>query len=559
MLPQCSHITRKRGVYYYRRRLPRPHDGEVALSLRTKHFREAEHLAMVLDHSFGKAIDVVTDAPNLQAILREYLREALEADLEGHCDTPPGKPVYAVRVDKDQEPVEADLEIVDLLLSDAREDLATRRVPKTAAKEADALMKAHGLPEYQRTALALGILRARVQVFEKSRERLFGAVEPIELEPPLAEQQVSQQEGPTQPAAHSGPPLSELLPNFIEFMVTAGGWRGQTRAQNETTYRMFMEVCGDKPVQAYTRRDATTFYDLLRKLPALWSKKQDWREMKLAGIVEATSGQDVQRITMKTVKRHFSALGRLFAYFKRRGEYEGENPGHGFEFPMKGRASEKRQMWQGQKLVKLFSSPVWTGCHSDARRSRPGDAIIKDERYWLPILGLYHGNRLEEFAQLRREDIRHEEGIWYFDINEVGDKQLKNDQSVRRVPVHPKVIGLGFMEYLETTAPNPDDPVFPLLRPGGPDNKRGYFFTKWWSQYRKTIGVYEKGLDYHSFRHGVTTKLYTAGVPEDRIDELTGHLGGGMSRRVYKKPEFTPLKALHDDIAKVEWPEVDLS
>ena len=29
MLPQCSHITRKRGVYYYRRRVPKPSSGEI--------------------------------------------------------------------------------------------------------------------------------------------------------------------------------------------------------------------------------------------------------------------------------------------------------------------------------------------------------------------------------------------------------------------------------------------------------------------------------------------------------------------------------------------------
>ncbi len=57
MLPQCSHITRKRGVYYYRRRLPRPHDRDVTLSPRTKHLHEAQHPAVALDHSFEKVIE----------------------------------------------------------------------------------------------------------------------------------------------------------------------------------------------------------------------------------------------------------------------------------------------------------------------------------------------------------------------------------------------------------------------------------------------------------------------------------------------------------------------
>jgi integrase len=104
------------------------------------------------------------------------------------------------------------------------------------------------------------------------------------------------------------------------------------------------------------------------------------------------------------------------------------------------------------------------------------------------------------------------------------------------------------------TAPAPSDPLFPLLRPGGPDKKVGYYFTKWWTNYRRAIGLYELGLDYHSFRHGVTTKLFAAGVARDIVDELTGHEGEGTSQTVYKHD--TPLPVLRDAIAKVEWPEL---
>ena len=97
--------------------------------------------------------------------------------------------------------------------------------------------------------------------------------------------------------------------------------------------------------------------------------------------------------------------------------------------------------------------------------------------------------------------------------------------------------------------------MFPELEPGGPDKKRGYYFTKWWTRYRQSIGVHQKGLDYHSFRHGVTTKLYAAGVEEVLVDELTGHDGGGTSRRIYKKE--MPLDVLSTAISKVAWPEVD--
>jgi hypothetical protein len=38
--PGCSHLTKKEGVYYYRRRLPDHLGTDVALSLGTRNFRE---------------------------------------------------------------------------------------------------------------------------------------------------------------------------------------------------------------------------------------------------------------------------------------------------------------------------------------------------------------------------------------------------------------------------------------------------------------------------------------------------------------------------------------
>jgi integrase len=271
--------------------------------------------------------------------------------------------------------------------------------------------------------------------------------------------------------------------------------------------------------------------------------------------VEKSASSEDERLTAKTRKRHFSALGRLFHHLKEH-SLVAENLARGFSFPRKGRANKKRQMWAGDALRKLFESPVWRGCRSKSRRSAKGDLVIRDDKYWLPLLGLFHGNRLEEFAQLRREDIKTDDEIVYFYINGEGGRQIKNEQSTRRVPMHRVVIELGFIEYVQAVAPNADDLVFPELLPGGPDQKLGFYFTKWFSKYRRDVGLYEKGLDYHSFRHGVTTKLFAANVSVPVVDELTGHEGSGTSSKVYKKD--LPLPVLKAAIDAIEWPEVRL-
>jgi hypothetical protein len=553
MVPQSSHITKKRGLYYYRRRIPSTLSDEVVLSLRTRVFRQAEALAIGLDEEFRGLLDNVnrrTDVTDLKAVFRDYLKKRLDFDMARRAESP-NVPMFGWS-EPGMAPAEADLEWVDHELAVARSQLINRSYSQQGPL-IDELMETYGVPEEYRNALAHGIFQANVEAWETIRRRTLGEFTPVRsVEPETvgspATGKVSKQ--------GSGPLLSEALPGFLAYAAKDEGWSGQTLAQNKTSYRMFEEVGGDKRVDEYERRDFTKFYDLLRALPVHYAKSKTWRGLTLSQIVERTKDTDIDRLTNQTVKRHFSALGSLYAYLIMRGDYIGANPAYGFKFPTKGRARDKRKMWQGEPLAKLFNSPVWVGCFSKDRRSRPGSLIIKDEKYWLPLLGLYHGNRLEEFAQLHRSDIRCEDGIWFMDINDEDDKQLKNEQSRRRVPLHPRIKELGFIDYVNQIAADKKDRIFPGLKPGGPDKKLGYFFTKWWTTYRKDVEVYEKGLDYHSFRGGVTTKLSAANISIDIRNELLGHEGQTIDQQNYIKG--LPLRVLADAIAHVHWPEVQL-
>lgn len=563
-LPQCSHIARKRGVYYFRRRLPHPWRGEVALSLRTRHYREAKFLSEALTNRWNQAVgEAMLDQSRLAEILRKELDKLLRNWRERIIEAPYGKPIFMGKFEgSERDANRADLEGTDWVIKQCSADLARRdlRGPETAIRE---IMAEYEIPEEDFQRFGLAWLRVYIEALKKKRSWLEnGPFDFEELVPPAVATPVPAplertQAVPSAEQSASAPPkLSEVLPNFVDLMVSTGEWTGQTKKQNTATYRMFISVCGDKSIAGYSRKDCAAFFDVLRGLPSLYSKKPEWSALPLAEVAQKTKGLEVERLAMKTIKRHFAALGRLFDHLRKRGEITGENPAHGFDFPAgKARANEGRQMWEGEKLKALFSSPVWTGCASEGRRSSPGKTIIRDEKFWLPLLGLYHGNRLEEFAQLLRSDVREEGGIWFLDINDEEAKQVKNAQSRRRVPLHPRLRELGFLDYVKRVAKAPGDNVFPQLKPGGPDSKLGYYFSKWFSRYRQSVGVYEDGLDYHSFRHGVTTKLFGAGVDSVTVNVLTGHEGQGISEKVYLKG--LPLSRLHDAICKVEWAELD--
>lgn len=66
IVARCSHITRKRDIYHYRRRLPGTPGGEVCPRLGALQFREVEHRAPLLDGVFEAALRRLASASHPQ-------------------------------------------------------------------------------------------------------------------------------------------------------------------------------------------------------------------------------------------------------------------------------------------------------------------------------------------------------------------------------------------------------------------------------------------------------------------------------------------------------------
>ena len=121
-----------------------------------------------------------------------------------------------------------------------------------------------------------------------------------------------------------------------------------------------------------------------------------------------------ERLTDKTAKRHLSTLSQYLKYavdkghltFVERGEMVGAHT-----FVLEDGARKQRDAWTSDEPKTLFTSPVWTGCHPTFR-SAPGDQIMRDAKFWLPLLALHHGARVEQFADLYGRDIFCDDGTW---------------------------------------------------------------------------------------------------------------------------------------------------
>lgn len=232
-------------------------------------------------------------------------------------------------------------------------------------------------------------------------------------------------------------------------------------------------------------------------------------------------------------------------------------------------ARDQRGPWTDEELVLLLLSPVWTGCQR-SHRSRPGPHIIRDAKFWIPLLALFHGARLEEFADLYRRDMGCENGTWFFAIRvserEDGHtRRIKTASSKRKIPIHPALLRMGLIEYVAGIAPMQRSPLFPDLPPQGKDGKRGPRITRWFAEYRKAIGVFRKGIARHSFRHNANTRLRGAATnkrQQRHVDYMFGwtgdeHRGGGEGRVRYD--HGPPPSEAVETLVLLQYPELDLS
>lgn len=167
---------------------------------------------------------------------------------------------------------------------------------------------------------------------------------------------------------------------------------------------------------------------------------------------------------------------------------------------------------------------------------------------WVTFTMAYTGCRLEEITGARACDVREEAGFSILDITLNGEgRSLKNESSVRKVPLHPALVAEGLVDYARGLK-DQSGPLFPDL---GQDQfgVRAGIATKHLARLlRKELKILDpRKVAAHSWRHRFVQLCRANSVPTDARKAMTGHVPGdegdkyGGDYPLHKLAEFVAL------------------
>ena len=333
-------------------------------------------------------------------------------------------------------------------------------------------------------------------------------------------------------AKTQGPLISEVLRDYLEEQQRQGVSL-KTISDKRSVTELFIRIVGDLPVSEISREEARKFKSMALRLPPRINRLSDKPPAKL---IEAAK----ETISITTFNNYVKNLNTVFGYAETEG-YIASNPFKGLRIQQKQKANTFRARFTNEDVSKIQTA---------IQKYRDTD---KYYRYWLPILGMYTGARLNELCQLYLSDFVDIDGIQCIHFQATHDDQsLKTPTSERVIPIHSKLVDLGLLDLVEQQRALGHERLFHML---SLHKQNGYSQSpsRWFARLRTSLGFNdaEGRKDFHSFRHTVADSLKQLGVSESVVAGILGHANGGITFQRYGK-DFSP-HVLTEGIDKLKY------
>lgn len=580
-----SHITRRGSIFIYRRRVPSDVRGAAYFggkehfqkSLNTSDLNQAKRLGLIESLRFDGEVEAARNlqlrnaplAPGRDYVLTETALDAIRAEW---WDDEIGRDRAnrrAAEADPDSEwAVELggreDSLVFDMAqLNDPTRALDARRKMKAKVREEIApfaAVKARrrgialGSEDYRRIEDAL--VDAQMDVL---RGRFSAALE-LDVEPST--------EGVRRGRARtvltqSSWTFRQLAKHVADQSKAGGSWKGKI----DQVVVSFEQYLGSpKAISEITTGDITGYIDLLLRTPDRVTMRFPGRTLEQAVAINRTLDKPHKTISPNTIRdTHFAVIRSVFAYAAKL-NWVVPSPADRVRVPGSTKKGGKKSSFKQEELDVFFRLPVFAGCRSETVPGVAGSVRLNDHRFWTPLIMLFSGARPSEIGQLAVSDVKLGGRVPYisilteFDPDDPEDfvVSYKTENARREIPIHPKLLDLGFDEYVRQRVQEGGERLFPDWKLSKNVMKL-YSGASW---IRRFNGVYIPRITkrhprptFYSLRHTFKVAMATYKIDQAIQAQMLGHAHVGMDGNYF---DGVTLEELHSQISEIAYKHVDL-
>ena len=213
--------------------------------------------------------------------------------------------------------------------------------------------------------------------------------------------------------------LSQLIAEYKRSHADA--WNEKSTQENASSYCLIVDIIGDLALKHIEHEHILTLKEALQKLPSNMRKMPAYRDKKVSEIL-AMAG--VKSMSITTANKHLGRFSTLLDYACNDRKYISSNPAAN-------QTIAQRPGLNTNKNRKPFSDDDISALFNSLKRN-----VKEPERFWIPLIALFTGMRLNEICQLYKKDISKIENIWTIYINaDRPDKRIKNEGAERIIPI----------------------------------------------------------------------------------------------------------------------------
>ena len=358
------------------------------------------------------------------------------------------------------------------------------------------------------------------------------------------------------PVSSSTITWGESVKQFVEIKKSEGVTKKTLDGYN-LIIQFSIEFFGlEKDISTITAADCRELRDNISHLPSNAKKRHP--NLTLIEASKLYSQEDTSCLSSTSINNQMRNLSAIFNFAVNEGTID-KNPASNIK-KVSNKNSDKpeRETFTTEELNKLFRTPLYTGCIDDNNNyNKVGQNHPRGHRFWIPLISLYSGMRLNECCQLFSDDIGELDGVPVIFLRKdpEGIKTFKNKVSLRVVPIHPVLQQIGLIEYAQSMQDDMQKMLFPNIKPSA---KGSYSdaTSKWFSRFIDSSKLKREGLVFHSLRH----TFRDAARDNDLNREAVAKLGGWtVSDDVMDKyGKGHSITRLYSEISKIEYEGLDL-